>query len=44
MILLRLARLEEGNFGDHAYLRNKISELRIDIGPGYRIYYTHTGK
>jgi len=44
MILLRLTRLEEGHFGDHAYLRNKISELKIDFGPGYRVYYTKKGK
>ncbi|MFO7840907.1 MAG: type II toxin-antitoxin system RelE/ParE family toxin [Fidelibacterota bacterium] len=43
-ILLRLKRLEQGNFGDHRYLRNKISELIFNIGPGYRIFYTIDNK
>ena len=36
----RLMRLELGNFGDHKPLRDGIWELRIDTGPGYRVYYT----
>jgi len=35
----RLTRLELGNFGDHHSLSNGISELRIDEGQAYRIYY-----
>ena len=35
----RLRRVEEGNFGDHKYLIDGIWELRIDFGPGYRVYY-----
>ena len=42
-IAMRVERLEQGNPGDHRSLGD-ISELRIDYGPGYRIYYTHRGK
>ena len=36
---IRLNRLIKGNYGDHSSLRNGVSELRIDYGPGYRIYF-----
>ena len=35
----RLIRLEQGNFGDHRFCRNGVWELRVDVGPGYRVYY-----
>ncbi len=35
----RVARMEMGNFGDHKYCRKGVWELRIDVGPGYRVYY-----
>jgi putative addiction module killer protein len=39
-ILRRIARIErDGYFGDHKYLRDGVSELRIDEGAGYRVYY-----
>ena len=39
-ILRRLERVKEGNFGDYKYIGADVSELRITIWPGYRIYYT----
>ena len=39
-ILRRVGRIErDGYFGDHKYLRDGVSELRIDEGTGYRVYY-----
>ena len=38
-IAARIARLAAGNFGDCKPLRDGVWELRIDWGPGYRIYY-----
>ena len=35
----RLDRAKEGNFGDHKFEREGVWEMRIDYGPGYRIYY-----
>jgi putative addiction module killer protein len=43
-ILRRLDRLLPGNFGDHKLLGSGIWELRIDVGPGYRVYYGHVGR
>lgn len=40
----RIIRLELGNFGDHKPLRDGVWELRIDSGPGYRIYYAKDGE
>ena len=36
----RLTRLLENNFGDHKKIDSEISELRLNFGSGYRIYYT----
>ncbi len=44
VIVKRLERVSLGNFGDHKKIDSKVSELRIDYGPGYRIYYTQRGK
>lgn len=38
-IVVRIDRLAAGNFGDHKPLRDGVCELRIDWGPGYRVYY-----
>src|SRR5260221_11152848 len=35
----RADRLAAGNFGDHKSRRDGVWELRIDFGPGYRVYY-----
>ena len=42
-ILVRVDRLIEGNPGQHRDLTDGVSELKIDVGPGYRVYYTHRG-
>jgi putative addiction module killer protein len=42
-IVRRLARLEAGNAGDIKPLGNGIVEMRIDHGPGYRLYYVMRG-
>lgn len=38
-IAVRIDRLSLGNLGDRKSLREGVCELRIDWGPGYRIYY-----
>ena len=38
-IVARLDRLSAGNFGDCKALRGGLFELRINWGPGYRVYY-----
>lgn len=38
-IATRINRLAAGNFGDCKLLRHGLCELRIDWGPGYRVYY-----
>lgn len=43
-ITMRIDRLMEGNFGDCKFLREGVWELRIDYGPGYRIYFAKVGK
>jgi putative addiction module killer protein len=39
-IIRRIERVEAGNFGDRKSVGAGISEMRIDIGAGYRLYYT----
>ncbi len=39
-ILARLDRVAEGNLGDTSAVGEAVSELRINYGPGYRVYYT----
>jgi len=38
-IAIRIRRISLGNFGDVKPVGEGISEIRIDYGPGYRIYY-----
>lgn len=40
----RVNRIELGNFGDHKFCRDGVWELRIDVGPGVRVYYALAGK
>jgi putative addiction module killer protein len=42
-ILVRLERLELGNFGDARHVREGVCELRIDWGPGYRVCFGREG-
>ena len=42
-ILMRVDRLIHGNPGDHRNLTDGVSELKIDFGPGYRVYYSKRG-
>src|ERR1035441_1849415 len=42
-VQIRLDRLRLGNFGDARSLGNGLSELRIDIGPGYQVYFMVEG-
>lgn len=42
-IRTRLSRLALGNFGDCKALDGGVSELRVDWGPGYRVYFARIG-
>ncbi len=42
-ILVRVERLIDGNPGQHRNLTGGVSELKIDVGPGYRVYYSQRG-
>ena len=43
-IIARLDRVRHGNFGDHKPITEGVWELRIDYGPGYRVYYCLDGE
>jgi putative addiction module killer protein len=43
-IVRRIKRAAAGNFGGSKSVGGAVSELRIDHGPGYRVYYTRRGK
>ena len=42
--LRRVNRMEHGNFGDHRFCRDGVWELRLDVGPGLRVYYAQAGQ
>ena len=42
-VLMRVDRLIHGNPGVHRNLTEGVSELKIDVGPGYRVYYSQRG-
>jgi putative addiction module killer protein len=42
-VLVRIERLASGNPGDVKPIGEGLSELRIDYGPGYRVYFTQRG-
>ena len=42
-ILMRVDRLIHGNPGSHRNLTHGVSELKVDVGPGYRVYYSQRG-
>jgi putative addiction module killer protein len=42
-ILVRVDRLIQGNPGEHRHLTDGVSEMKIDFGPGYRVYYAQRG-
>jgi putative addiction module killer protein len=43
-VLVRIERLAGGNPGDVKPVGEGVSELRIDHGPGYRVYFTRRGR
>ena len=43
-VLARVERLAAGNPGDVKPVGEGVSEMRIDYGPGYRVYYTMRGR
>ncbi len=42
-IQARVSRLEFGNPGNYRYVGQGVRELKIDFGPGYRVYYGEDG-
>jgi len=43
-IIHRIRSAEHGNFGDCESIGEGVSEMRIHIGPGYRVYFTRRAK
>ncbi|MEA2875461.1 MAG: hypothetical protein QOF14_657 [Hyphomicrobiales bacterium] len=43
-IVARIRRMEHGNRGDPKSIGAGVMEMRIDYGPGYRVYFTQRGK
>jgi len=43
-VLRRVDRLARGNMGDYKFIAAGVWELRVDCGPGYRVYFGRQGK
>jgi len=43
-IVRRIERMSQGNFGDVKFVGDTVLELRIQTGPGYRVYFTKEGE
>jgi putative addiction module killer protein len=43
-IVGRIRRAAGGNFGDHRSVKGGVYEMRVDYGPGYRVYYFQRGE
>ena len=43
-VMVRIGRMAGGNLGDCKPVGDGVWELRIDYGPGYRVYYSQAGK
>jgi putative addiction module killer protein len=43
-ILARIASARHGNFGDCKSVGGGVGEMRVDIGPGYRVYFMRRGQ
>ena len=43
-IAARLRQAESGNLGDWQPIEGEVSELRVDYGPGYRLYFARRGR
>lgn len=43
-IVARLRQVEAGNLGDWQAVEGDVSELRVNFGPGYRLYFTRRGR
>ena len=42
-VLMRVDRLIHGNPGSYRNLTEGVTELKVDVGPGYRVYYSQRG-
>ena len=43
-IAARLRQVESGNLGDWQPIEGEVSELRVNYGPGYRLYFARRGR
>ena len=43
-VLSRLTQVEGGNLGDFKFVGNGVLEMRINYGPGYRLYFAKDGE